>query len=69
MSYCVFIIRRFKEGSCLIVFLLLDSLRRAHVLLCFIIRQFKEGSCLIVFLLFDSLRRAHVLLCFYYSTA
>jgi hypothetical protein len=33
MSYCVFIIRQFKEGSCLIVFLLFDSLRRAHVLL------------------------------------
>jgi hypothetical protein len=24
MSYCVFIIRQFREGSCLIVFLLLD---------------------------------------------
>jgi hypothetical protein len=43
MSYCVFIIQQFKEGSCLIVFLLFDSLRGAHFLLCFIIRQFKEG--------------------------
>ena len=36
MSYCVFIIRQFKEGSCLIVFLLLDRLRRVHVLMCFV---------------------------------
>ena len=35
MSYCVFNIRKFQEGSCLNVFLLLDSLRRVHVLLCF----------------------------------
>ena len=32
MSYCVFITRQFQEGSCLNVFLLLDSLRRVHVL-------------------------------------